>query len=253
MVLGAQLFTVRQHATNLDDFAETLKKIADIGYTTIQASGVCAYEPEWLDEQLKANGLRCVITHINPEKIRTETEAVVADHKKFDCKYIGIGMMPYALEEEGSYEKFVENFLQPAKTIAANGGYLMYHNHNNEFMKNKEGKTYFQCLSEDFAPNELGFTVDTYWVQVGGGNPAEWIKKLSGRCPCIHLKDLIPYGRETRMAPVGEGNLDFESILLAAEAAGTDYMLVEQDNCYGEDPFDCLRRSYNNLKAMGCK
>ena len=71
MLLGAQIFTVRKYATNLEDFSETLKKIADIGYTTIQASGVCEYEPEWLDEQLKANGLRCVITHINPEKIRT--------------------------------------------------------------------------------------------------------------------------------------------------------------------------------------
>ena len=36
-----------------------------------------------------------------------------------------------------------------------------------------------------------------------------------------------------------------------AEAAGTHYMLVEQDDCNGEDPFDCLARSYKNLKALG--
>ena len=28
-------------------------------------------------------------------------------------------------------------------------------------------------------------------------------------------------------------------------------MMVEQDNCNGEDPFDCLKRSYQNLKAHG--
>ena len=40
-------------------------------------------------------------------------------------------------------------------------------------------------------------------------------------------------------------------VCIKAEEAGTTYMLVEQDNCYGEDPFDCLRRSYENLKIFG--
>ena len=253
MLIGAQLFTLRKTCGNLEDFAETLKKVADIGYTVVQASGVCDYEPEWLDEQLKSNGLKCVITHINPEKIRTETEKVIADHKIFGCKYIGIGMMPFSLTEAGSYEKFVSEFKEAARKIAQAGEYFMYHNHNNEFTKNPEGKLYLQCLAEDFAPEEMGFTLDTYWIQVGGGNPTEWIKKLSGRVPCIHLKDLATFGRETRMAPVGEGNLDFESIIDAAESSGTEYMLVEQDNCYDDDPFDCMKRSYDNLRALGCR
>ena len=63
MQIGAQLYTVREHARNLDDFSETLKKIADIGYKTVQVSGTCAYEAAWLKEQLDANGLKCVITH----------------------------------------------------------------------------------------------------------------------------------------------------------------------------------------------
>ena len=36
-----------------------------------------------------------------------------------------------------------------------------------------------------------------------------------------------------------------------AEGAGVEYMLVEQDDCYGEDPIACLARSYNNLHALG--
>ena len=53
------------------------------------------------------------------------------------------------------------------------------------------------------------------------------------------------------MAVVGEGNLNFERIFEEAKKAGTKYMLVEQDNCYGENPFDCLKRSYENLKTFG--
>ena len=34
---------------------------------------------------------------------------------------------------------------------------------------------------------------------------------------------------------------------IRAEAAGTRYMLVEQDDCHVEDPIECLRRSYVNV------
>ena len=36
-----------------------------------------------------------------------------------------------------------------------------------------------------------------------------------------------------------------QSIALAK--AGTSYMLVEQDWCYDEGPFECLRRSYEHV------
>jgi len=55
------------------------------------------------------------------------------------------------------------------------------------------------------------------------------------------------------MAVVGEGNINFEAVIEAAEKAGTSYLLVEQDNCYGENPFDCLARSYNNLIKLGLR
>ena len=57
MKIGAQFYTIRDYCKNLDDFAESLKKVADIGYTTVQISGTCAYEADWLAEQLKATGL----------------------------------------------------------------------------------------------------------------------------------------------------------------------------------------------------
>ena len=36
MKIGAQFYTIRDYCKNLDDFAESLKKVADIGYTTVQ-------------------------------------------------------------------------------------------------------------------------------------------------------------------------------------------------------------------------
>ena len=100
----------------------------------------------------------------------------------------------------------------------------------------------------DFCKDLDGFALDTFWITAGGGDPAQWIERLSGRVPCIHLKDFA-YGKV--MSVVGEGNINFERVFECARNAGTEYMLVEQDNCNGEDPFECLRRSYEYLKACG--
>lgn len=159
--------------------------------------------------------------------------------------------MPGQLRHPGDYDSFVERFRPAGEAIAAAGKRLMYHNHHFEFMKAPNGKLYLEKLMEDFAPEALGFTLDTYWVQFGGGDPAAWLDRLSGRVPCIHLKDMACVDFEQHMAPVGEGNLNWPRILAAAEKAGAKYLLVEQDDCYGEDPFDCLRRSYQFLRAAG--
>ena len=52
-------------------------------------------------------------------------------------------------------------------------------------------------------------------------------------------------------APVGSGLLDFGAIISTCEKLGVEYALVEQDDCYGRDPFDCLKESYDYLKSVG--
>ena len=67
MEIGAQFFTLREFCQTLEGFAEALARVADIGYRTVQVSGTCAFEADWLREQLARTGLRCVITHPKPE------------------------------------------------------------------------------------------------------------------------------------------------------------------------------------------
>lgn len=256
MTIGAQLYTVHDYTKTLEGFAEALKKVADIGYTTVQVSGTCAFEPEWLREELKKNGLECPLTHSPMDKMIENPDKVVADHKVFGCKHIGIGSMPGNLKENGHsvYENFVANGKPVAKRFAELGAYMMFHNHNAEYLMEHDGKNYMQLLSEAFAPDEMGFTLDTYWAKAGGYDPVEEIKRLSGRLPCIHYKDMEVLGDgTTRFSWVGGGILDFEKISDAAQAAGTKYIFVEQDNCFGEDPFECLKKSYQYLTSIGLK
>lgn len=243
MEIGAQLFTLRNFCTNLSDFSETLKKVADIGYKTVQVSGVCPYEPEWLAAELKKNDLRCVLTHTN---VAADPLQTAKNHDVFDCQYAGLGYYDFDGTWE-NYNNFLQQFTPVAQILRDNGKYFMYHNHNKEFQK-LDGKHIFGRLAEDMPADLMGFTVDTFWVQYGGCDPVQWIEDLTGRVPCIHLKD-IDYNH--KMTPVGSGNLSWNRIFKAAEASGTEFMLVEQDDCYNVNPFECMRRSYEFLAANG--
>jgi len=57
--------------------------------------------------------------------------------------------------------------------------------------------------------------------------------------------------REQRMAEIGAGNLNWPAILKAAVEGGVEWYFVEQDHCYGRDPFESLAISYRNLRTMG--
>ncbi len=253
MKIGAQLYTVRAFAKDLDAFSETLKRIADIGYTSVQVSGTCEFEGEWLAEELRKNGLVCPLTHSKPQDILENTDALCQKHLTFGATTVGLGSMPdFKNLDDGVYDRFVESFLPAAKAIKESGCKFAYHHHNNEFARSANGQTYMERILEDFPADLLDIICDTFWVQAGGLDVPEFLRHIKGRAKCIHLKDMtIAIPREQRYAPIGHGNMNFPAILKAAEEIGTEYLLVEQDDCYGEDPFVCLKKSYDYLKAQG--
>ena len=250
MKIGAQLYTVREFTQTKEDFEKTIRKIAEIGYECVQISaigtGITVAE---INQICKANHLEIIITHTPLDRIKNETKQVIEEHKMMNAKYIGLGALTWGTgnSKEG-YDRFIADFLPVSKMIKEAGLTFMYHNHDFEFMR-IENQTAFEYLVDQLP--EAGFTLDTFWVQAGGGDPAWWLKKLAGRVDVIHLKDFVIVNQERRMAEVLEGNLNWEAIFETAKMAGVKYAMVEQDDCYGRDPFECLRTSFENLKAYG--
>jgi len=113
-----------------------------------------------------------------------------------------------------------------------------------------DGRTGLAILYEDSDPIYFKGEIDTYWIQHGGGDPAAWIRKLKGRMPLVHFKDMVMHGHEQLMAEVGEGNLNWPAILDACREVDVEWYIVEQDTCQ-RDPFESLAISLRNLKAMG--
>lgn len=250
MKVGAQLYTLRMYTQNEKDFAFSMKEVAKIGYTQVQISPLGPIPAEVIKEICDENGLEIVLTHANPDRLMNETEAVIREHEVLNCKYIGLGAMPDRYRSSEWISHFVKDFKAPAKKLAAAGKLLMYHNHHFEFEK-QNGKRIMETLMADFTAEEMGFTLDTYWVQAAGGDVVQWLETLGDRIPCVHLKDMDVVNGTTVMAPVGEGNMNFDAILRTLKKIDkTEHLLVEQDTCL-ESPFVCLEKSYQYLAAKG--
>lgn len=256
MKIGAQFYTIRDFCRDTASLDESLKRAADIGFETIQLSGVCAYEPEWMAERLKAYGLSADITHFNYKKYAEETDEMLRFHDIIGCKYMGTGGFDNLLTVDFSEEKLaaVMEYMAPAiEKIFACGHKFMYHNHNREFIRLADGRTQLEHICDFFPAEKLGVTLDTYWAQAGGADPAQWLRRLAGRVDCVHFKDMV-YSLEdekVRMMPIGEGNMNYDEIIKACADAGVKFAYIEQDNCNGENPFDCLRRSFDFFRSRG--
>jgi sugar phosphate isomerase/epimerase len=92
--------------------------------------------------------------------------------------------------------------------------------------------------------------LDLFWTVKAGHNPVDLFNKYPGRFQILHMKDaytkeepfFVP--KSVDMAPVGEGFIDFKSILAAKETAGFKHLVVEQDCTFSD-----IRTSMKNLST----
>ncbi len=251
MRIGAQMYTLRAYMQNERDLGRALERVAAIGYRYVQLSGQGPIEPKRIKALCDANGLEIVLTH-NPEgDFLNRPDELIDRHRLYGCRYVGLGYLPERYHSPEFLPCFAEDFGGAARKIRDAGMKFMYHNHAFEFERMPDGRTMMEHLLDMLPADLMGVTADTYWLQYAGVDVRAWLLSHADRLPCVHLKDMIPRGFEVRMAAVGRGNLDFPAILdILANNGVTEYALVEQDDCYGKSPFECLRQSHEYLKTI---
>ena len=251
ITIGAQLYTLRDYCQDIDAVRETLAKVADIGYTAVQISGFGPVDMHEVAEICEENDLTVAATHEGWGRFKDELDELIEEHKVLGCEHPAIGGLPGDYFCAEGVQKFIDELGPVSEKLRAAGMDFSYHNHNHE-LAHYDGMPWLERLYKHAPAKLLKAEIDTYWIQAGGGDPAQWIRRCAGREPLVHFKDMtVTPDREIRFAPIGEGNLNWESIIEACEESGVEYALVEQDNCYDQDPFDALAVSYQNLTEMG--
>lgn len=249
---GLQLYSVRDHCKTKAEMLECLKILKKMGYNACQLAGHGQeITPADIREMLDETGMNCPAVHTSYERMRDDFDAFVADMKTMGVKYLGTGMPKEYKTPEG-----IVKFAKEADTIglklAKEGMKLMYHNHAYEFERLEEtGKTILETLVENSGEG-LFFELDLFWVQRGGGNPIDWLRKLKGRMVTSHIKDMNgTLDNANAIAPIGKGNLNFSAIIPACDECGIEYVFIEQDNAPESDSYACVEYSMDTLKKLG--
>lgn len=264
--LAVQMYTVRDFTKTADDLARSLEKIAQIGYKAVQLSAVGAMnsvdgkapqvDARTVRKMLDDNGLPCVATHRSWERLAQATDEEIEFHHILGCSFTAIGGIPPEYNHgENGYRRFVADAQPVLAKLKAGGVAWGHHNHAHEFQRiatQPDGSPYtlWDILIDEGGPDYL-LEADLYWVWHAGVDPVALLSRMKNRVPVIHLKDkeVVPKDGPV-MAPIGEGNLPWQTILPACREAGVQWYCVEQDVCR-RDPFDCLRSSFEFLTARG--
>lgn len=248
---GLNLFSLRSLIQTEKQFLSVAEALKKQGYTYLQFSGA-SLPAETLKRVSEESGMPIVLTHMPMDRILHDTERLMEEHMLYGCRNIGLGAMPLEIiKDEKKCKETIAALDSAGEKMERNGFRFFYHHHHMEFFRHGD-ETVLDYMIK--AAPHINFTADTYWLQYGGADIYAYLKKLSGRIGCIHLKDYSVREQEDgslapAFAPVGDGSLQFKTIIKEAENAGTKYFLVEQDDAVAyADPLGQVARSAAYLR-----
>ena len=268
--IALQLYSVRDDMEK--DFAGTIRQVKEMGYDGVEFAGLYGKSAKDASDILRQTGLTPISAHVPLEEMMSDPKRVLGDYAAIGCSYVAI---PYLTEEYRPGQPGFATVLQQARGLGALasslGMQLLYHNHDFEFCR-VNGEYGLDLLYREVPPEFLATELDTCWVNVGGENPSDYIRKYSGRAPVVHLKDFVMPGKKPErlysligikdeggesepsafeFRPVGQGVQNIPAILDAAVDAGTAWLVVEQDMpSKGKTAMQCAKESVEYLKSL---
>lgn len=249
--IAVQLYTLRDFTKTPADFSETIQRVKGIGFQAVELAGTAGLSPAEAAKIVRDAGLQISSSHESPKTILENPHQIVDRLGQFGITH---AVYPWPDGIDFADTRQVDNLmlrLDAAGAVLHQAGMtLCYHNHALEFYRHKD-RTVLETIFANIPPEHLQAELDIHWIQAGGRDPAETCRQLSGRLPLLHVKDYVVTATgDRRFAEVGYGNLPIHKILTAAEEAGCQQFIVEQDDC-DADPFECIERSLKFLKALG--
>ena len=245
-MIAVQLYTLRSLLRDPSGIGDVLHRVRQIGYKAVEVAGLPPAGMAGFGDELKRSGLIACAAHVGLERLMHDADGVVAECREWGCEYVVIPSVPEEFRSWDGYRRFRAQAGLLADQLRAQGLAVAYHNHAFELERFK-GTTALELLhSDDW---NVVAEPDTYWLQFGGVNAANWIRRLPGKAPLVHLKDLAIVDGIPVDAEVGDGNLDWDDILRACRDAGTEWLVVEQD-APRRDPMESVAISYANLKKL---
>ena len=271
--VALQVYSVRDYAEK--DLKGTLQKIKEVGYNGVEFAGLYGHTAAEVKSMVEEIGLNPISAHVPLDEMLSDPNKVIAGYAEIGCKYIAVPHLD--VDRRPGTEMFMQTIKDIeglGETAKKHGIQLLYHNHDFEFKK-INGEYALDVLYQTVPSDLLQTQIDTCWVNIAGEDPADYVRKYSGRAPVVHLKDFVMSGKEKPeqmyvllgtdsekaveqeeetfgFRPIGYGVQNFPAILTASEEAGAEWLVVEQDRpSMGKTAMECAELSRKYLNSLG--
>jgi len=243
--IALQLYTVRAEMAR--DPRETLRHVAEIGYTAVEGGG--ADSPGEMPALLPALGLRQVGAMVRLDALETDLDRQIDYCRAVGCRYLVLSWLEPDWRSGAALCVLAPRLDAVGSRCRERGIRFAYHNHDFEFAQH-EGAYMLDILLGATDPALVALEFDIYWAAYAGVDPLEVLRAYPGRVPLVHLKDMAA---DRSFADLGEGTLDLPTICAAARPAGADWFIVENDEPRAP-ALDSARRSWAYLRDLlpGC-
>lgn len=238
--LALELYTVRDETAR--DFAGTLRRVAEIGYPAVEFAGYGGLTSGQMAALLAETGLQVAGTHVALTILEQDLEQAITYCLEIGCSFLVIPWLAPELRNAEGMRTLAPRFNEMGRRCRERGVTFGYHNHAFEFDKSDDHYL-LDILLNETDPALVALEFDVYWAAFAGVDPIAYLHKYPGRVPLVHLKDMTP---ERTFTEVGEGTLDIQGIINAAQQGGTQWFAVEND-APTIPSLESARRSYENL------
>lgn len=230
-----QLYSVRDLIKEGSDFNALLKKLAQMGYSSVEAANYndgkfYGLAPEDFKKAVEDAGMTVLSSHCSRGLSNQELasgdfseslkwwDQCIAAHKAAGMKYIVTPWLgvPKTVKDLQTYCNY---FNEIGKRCKENGMLYGYHNHAHEFEKVEGKEVMYNYMLENTNPDYVFFQMDVYWVVRGQNSPVDYFKKYPGRFKILHIKDDRELGQS--------GMVGFDAIFKNAATAGVQNIVAE--------------------------
>ncbi|WP_276298779.1 sugar phosphate isomerase/epimerase family protein [Halorussus lipolyticus] len=236
-----QLYTLRDLDVPLP---ELLERVGDTAFEAVEFAGLGDSDPEEISDALDSAGLDAAAAHVGIEDLEADLDSVAETYRTLDCDRI---VVPYLDETHFASQQAVADTGRRLQELDArlsdHGVSLGYHNHDHEFtgLGDADAESAFDQLADETG---IDLELDVGWATAAGRDPIDLLDHLRGRVPLVHLKDVA----DTTPVELGEGDLDIEACVRAADEAGTEWLVYEHDQ--PEDPETSLKHGAETLADL---
>jgi sugar phosphate isomerase/epimerase len=239
MPVGFQVWTVRESLVK--DFPGTLKKMAGLGYQSMEMCSPPGYESSGFGPLMKLKakemkqiinnaGLICPSSHYGMDELRQHLDERITF--ALESGQTQMILSSFGLPEKATLDDWLKaaDELNKMGVKAKNAGLQMgYHNHHGEFQQ-INGTLIYDALMKQFDPEYIKMQFQVAVISIGY-KASDYFTKYPGRFISSHLADWSTVKKSE--VPIGQGIVDWKEFFATVDTGGVKNIFVEM----GEETF----------------